>query len=70
MSDEVVYRFTPHYDGAFLRGVPQRDLTQKDVDRMTGRQKKDAFSPHPLYGKPLYTAVTKQAAKPAKDGDA
>ena len=82
MSDkEIVYRFTPHSPGAFLRNVPQRDLTQADVDRMTGDQRRDAFAPHPLHGKPLYTAVAKEAkaeqkqaiaaAKDAaKDGDA
>lgn len=54
---EIVYRFTPHQHGEFLRGVPKRDLTQKDVDRMTGQDRADAFSPHPLNGKTLYTAV-------------
>lgn len=54
---EIVYRFTPQFEGAFLRNVPQRDLTQADVDRMTGEQRRDAFSPHPGYGTPLYTAV-------------
>ena len=77
----IIYRFTPHSPGAFLRNVPQRDLTQADVDRMTGAQRRDAFAPHPIYGKPLYTAVEKAAkaeqtktiaaAKDAaKDGDA
>lgn len=70
MSEEIVYRFTPHSDGAFVRGVPQRDLTAKDVERMTGQQRADAFAPHPLYGKPLYTAATKAAKAAAKDGDA
>lgn len=59
LQDEIVYRYTPQFDGAFLRNVPKRDLTQKDVDRMTAEQRRDAFSPHPLHGTPLYTAVGK-----------
>jgi hypothetical protein len=54
---EIVYRFTPQFDGAFLQGVPKRDLTQKDVDRLTGAQRADAFTPHPGTGKTMYTAV-------------
>lgn len=54
---EVIYRFTPQFDGAFLRNVPQRDLTQADVDHLTPEQRRDAFSPSPAFGKPLYTAV-------------
>lgn len=59
MADEpeIVYRFTPPFDGAFLRNVPKRDLTQADVDRMTGDQLRDAFAVHPGYGTPTYTAV-------------
>ncbi len=53
----IIYRFQPSEDGAFLRGVPQRDLTQTDVDNMTGQERRDAFSPHPVHGKPLYKAV-------------
>lgn len=72
MSDEIVYRFTPHSEGAFVRGVPQRDLTRADVDRMTGQQRADAFAPHPVHGVPLYTEVKAKAAASAvkKDGDA
>src|SRR4030095_7287957 len=60
MSDkepEAIYQFTPQFEGAFLRNVPQRDLTQADVDAMTPEQRRDAFAPHPAYGTPLYTAV-------------
>jgi hypothetical protein len=84
-QDEPIYKFTPQFEGAFLRHVPQRDLTQADVDHMTPDLVRDAFSPHPLYGKPLYTAVEgkeakaqerviaafdKAEAKAAKEGDA
>lgn len=61
---EIVYEFTPQFDGAFLRDVPQRDLTQRDVDRMDPVQRRNAFSPHPLYGTPLYTAVGKDGEPP------
>lgn len=59
MSDKepIVARFTPHSDGAFLRNVPQKDLTQREIDAMQPIDKRDAFAPHPLYGKPLYTIV-------------
>lgn len=53
----IIYRFTPQFAGAFLRNVPQRDLTQADVDHMTPDLRRDAFSPHPGYRTPLYTAV-------------
>lgn len=58
MSDqEPVYKFTPPFEGAYLRNVPKRDLTQVDVDNMSGEQRRDAFAVHPNYGAPLYTAV-------------
>lgn len=54
-KEPIVARFTPHSDGAFLRGVPQKDLTQRDIDNLNPIDRRDAFAPHPLYGKPLYT---------------
>ena len=54
---EIVARFTPPFEGAFVRGVPQRDLTQQDVDNLTGAQRADVYTPHPGYGTPTYTAV-------------
>jgi len=60
MADEkepIVAKFTPHSDGAFIRGVPQRDLTQTDLDNLDTLNRRDALAPHPLYGKPLYTIV-------------
>lgn len=69
-TPDAVYRFTPPFKGAFLRNVPQRDLLQKDVDRMTAEQRRDAFSPHPSYGTPLYTAVTKAAKAEQKQAAA
>lgn len=68
MSEDIIYRFTPHQYGEFLKGVPKRDLTQRDVDRMTGQERADAFSPHPLNGATLYTAVKKAESKTEKKG--
>jgi len=73
MTDKhaVLYRFTPQFKGAFLQGVPKRDLTAKDVANMPADKQRDAFAPHPLYGTPLYTKVeSAKPVKPAKDGDA
>lgn len=61
MTDEVVYRFAPRFAGEFVRGVPARDLTQRDIDRLEPLAARDAFAPHPLYGTPLYV-------KPGDDG--
>lgn len=58
---EIVYRFTPPFEGAFLHGVPRRDLTKKDVDRLTGQERADAFSPHPVTGATLYTPTDEYA---------
>ena len=71
MSDEIVYRFTPPFEGAFLQGVPRRDLTQRDVDKLHPLVQRDAFGDHPGYGKPLYTRVAKAEPKADKKaGDA
>jgi hypothetical protein len=60
-EDAVVYRYEPHFDGEFFRGVPARDLTQADVDRLDPAQQRDAFATHPLYGTPLYVPVDEAA---------
>ena len=60
-TPEIAYRFTPPFDGAHLRGVPQRDLTQQDIARLPADLRRDALTPHPGYGTPLYTAVTDAA---------
>ena len=71
MSDDpVIYRYTPTHAGMFLRGIPPRDLTQSDVDRLTGIDRANALSPNPATGKPLYVEVKQQAVKPAgKDNE-
>lgn len=70
-ENPVLYTFTPQFKGAFLQGVPRRDLTAKDVANMPADKQRDAFAPHPLYGTPLYTKVEPaKVSKPVKDGDA
>jgi len=58
----VIYTFTPQFEGAYLKDVPKRDLTAVDVANMTGAQMRDAFSPHPVHGTPLYTPVDPSSA--------
>lgn len=60
-TPEIAYQFTPQFDGAHLRGVPQRDLTEQDVARLPADLRRDALTPHPGFGTPLYTAVTDAA---------
>jgi hypothetical protein len=60
-NDNVVYTYEPHFDGEFFRGIPARDLTQADVDRLDPAQQRDAFATHPLYGTPLYVSVDAEA---------
>lgn len=63
-NDEIVYEFTPQFEGAFLRGVPARDLTQADFDRLDPMQQRDAVAFHPLYGTPLYTKAGESSEPP------
>jgi hypothetical protein len=60
-NEKVVAHFTPQVEGAFLRNVPRRDLTQADVDAIAPGDYRDAFEPHPAYGTPLYTWVEGKA---------
>lgn len=59
-KDPIVARFTPQFDGSHLKGVPQKDLTQREIDTLNPIDRRDAFAPHPLYGKPLYTMVDEE----------
>lgn len=56
-EDAVIYRYEPRFEGEFFRGVPARDLTQRDVDKIDALTWLNASAPHPLYGVPLYVAV-------------
>jgi hypothetical protein len=66
-TDAIVAKFTPQFEGAFLRGVPQRDLTQADLDRLDPLTRRDALAPHPGFGTPLYTIVEKGKEQTAQE---
>jgi hypothetical protein len=65
--NEVVYVHEPQ-EGAFLAGIPARDLTQADVDRL------GAAGVHHAVASGLYRKATKQeadkAAKAAEKAEA
>jgi hypothetical protein len=54
MSDDVQYRYEPKVEGAFLLGVPARDLTAADVEALEPRAKED------LAGSEHYAKVEKK----------
>ncbi|MCA9860570.1 MAG: hypothetical protein KC438_12650 [Thermomicrobiales bacterium] len=68
MSEPIVYRYQPR-EGAFITGLPQRDLTATDV----GCVSPDALRNGVVSG--LYAEVKPEpekpasTPKPAKDGD-
>jgi len=55
--EPVLFRFTPQFEGAFLRNVPARDLTESDIRALEPLQRRDALTPHPGHGTPLYVAT-------------
>lgn len=55
--EPVLFRFVPQFEGAFLRNVPARDLTESDVRALEPLQRRDALAPHPGHGTPLYVAT-------------
>ena len=64
MSDKVVLKYTPAQPGDFLRAVPQRDLTEADMQYIEPSQLRNMTVPGPS-GKAMYTPV--KAAKAASD---
>ena len=60
--EPVLFRFTPPFEGAYLRGAPQRDLTESDLQELPLLLRRDALAPHPGHGTPLYTATTEGQA--------
>jgi hypothetical protein len=79
--DEIVYIHEPR-EGAFIQGLPQRDLTQADVDRASSLALRDGLASG-LYRKATKTetdearkqrekdeaAEAKAAAEAAKDNE-
>lgn len=64
--EPIAYRYTPATDGDTLSGIPAKDMTQAEWDRLDPQQQFNALHPGPS-GKPMYTAVK---APKSKDGDA
>lgn len=56
MSDAIVYRYTPRFDGEYRIGVPKRDLTAADVARIDPEAWVNATAKD-ASGKALYTEV-------------
>lgn len=58
MSDQAVFRYTGGEDGGSLTGVPRRDLTAADVERLTRQGHVAAVK-----GSSLYETVKSEPAK-------
>ena len=64
MSDKIVLKFTPANKGDHLRAVPQRDLTEADMQNIGPDQLRNMTVPGPS-GKAMYTPP--KAEKAASD---
>lgn len=62
--DDVLYIHEPR-EGFFVTGVPARDLTREDVERMPVRRLREAVATG-LYRKATAAETAPPAAKPAK----
>lgn len=62
-KDPIVYRYRPANPGESLvsHGVPARDLTQADWDRLEPAARYQALAPGPS-GEPMYVKVEKKGA--------
>ena len=65
MSDEIVLKYTPANKGDHLYAVPQRDLTEADMENISPNQRRNMVLPGPS-GKPMYTPVEKKSKATAK----
>jgi hypothetical protein len=54
-QDNVIYFYEPEQEGDFLSGVPRRDLTQADFDRLSPVELRE------LFGSKIYTKAGKNA---------
>lgn len=58
-KDNVIYFYTPENEGDFIGGIPQRDLTQADLDAMSPVELREVYAiDHP--GHRLYTKAGKE----------
>ena len=63
MSDKVVLKYTPANPGDHLRAVPQRDLTEADMQYIEPSQLRNMTVPGPS-GKAMYTPVEEKEEPP------
>ena len=61
-EDEIVLSYTPVNDGDYIAGVPRRDLTARDLQRIEPVQL-HAMTVPGASGKPLYTYAKKSLAR-------
>lgn len=66
---KVALYYVPRVPGEGFLDIPKRDLTERDVARLTGEQLANATSPHPNGNPPLYQA-TKPTGRRAGVADA
>jgi hypothetical protein len=66
MSDRPTHLYYAG-DGAFLVGIPRRDLGPADIAGLTDEQVADALADDPETGKPLYRRAKPRAAGEARE---
>lgn len=59
-QDNVIYFYEPENDGDFISGIPVRDLTQEDIDRLSPVELRE------LFGAKTYTKANKDGTHPKK----
>ena len=69
---KVVLYYVPRRPGEGFNDIPKRDLTERDVARLTGAQLANATSPHPngqpaLYQKSPPSGTRAKTAEAAKE---
>lgn len=57
-KDNVIYFYEPETEGDFISGIPVRDLTQEDIDRLSPVELRE------LFGAKTYTKANKDGSKP------
>jgi hypothetical protein len=59
-KDNVIYLYEPENEGDFISGIPVRDLTQEDIDRLSPVELRE------LFGAKTYTKANKDGSKPKR----
>jgi hypothetical protein len=63
-QDNVIYFYEPEQEGDFISGIPVRDLTQEDIDRLSPVELRE------LFGAKTYTKANKDGSKPKRGAKA